>query len=487
MKKIIQPYPLVAIVGRTNVGKSTIFNRLTEKDQAITSNIPGTTRDERLGPCTWGAATVMLSDTAGLDVVSDHEIDIESLKKARGAIAKADLLIFVVDVRDGVLPQDKELAKELKKSGRQTILVINKVDANRHLNHTAEFYQLGFKDVFAISAKSGAGTGDLLDLVVDKLKNVKKESQLIDLEQKYDNEIKIALIGKPNVGKSSLINKIVGEDRAIVSSVPHTTRDSQDITIEYEARAKTEGAEDESLVTGKEKNYRLTFVDTAGIVKRPKIQNKIQKQSIEQSLINIRRSDLVLLLIDAAEDVTTQDKNISREILENGISVVFVVNKWDLIKEKTTHSDKEFTTFLYRHFPYLTWAPVVFTSAKTGFKVERLINVIIEIFENQHKKLTNNEMGAFLKMIIGKQSPRKTKGLTSPYIRNIKQVGQAPLTFEILANEANNLHFSYRRFITNELRQKFGFFGCGIRLRMVEAEPTKRHQTKKVNPLRTVK
>jgi GTPase len=442
MKTKVKQYPLVTLIGRTNVGKSTIFNRLTEKKQAIVSAIPGTTRDERFGICEWEGKMLTISDTAGLDVESDADIDKKAIAKAREAVKVADLILFVVDVRDGILPQDREYALFLKKQKKPVILVINKVDSTRQLNAANEFYQLGFDKVYSISAKTGSGTGDLLDEMYDLVADVKVKTVEIDEDKK---QIKIAIIGKPNVGKSSLMNKIAGEERAIVSPVAHTTRDSQDFEIDYE-------------------DYKLTFIDTAGIIKKRKINNTLHEQSIEQSKDSIRRADLVLLMIDADEPVTQQDKNISGEILEANKSLIFVVNKWDLLEEKYEHSDKEFITFLHKHFPYLTWAPIVFTSAKTGFKVERLIKVVTEIYENQHSLVAQEDLNDLTQFIIKKQSPRQTKGVKPPYIHTITQVGTNPLTFDVLANQAENIHFSYRRYIQNQIRKKFNYMGCGIKL-----------------------
>lgn len=452
MKKIIQPYPLVTIIGRTNVGKSTIFNRLTENKKAIVSPVPGTTRDQRFGACFWQGRNILLSDTAGLDVESSEEIDIQSIQKAKEAAEKTDVILFVVDVRDGLLPQDKDYANMIKATKKPVIVVVNKVDSNSRLEEVNEFYKLGFKKVFAISAKTGAGTGDLLDEVMEEVKDIPEKEKAPDVSP--ENEIRIAIIGKPNVGKSSLINKIIGEDRAIVSSIPHTTRDSQDITIEYK--------------DDKDIKYYLTFIDTAGIIKKRKINDKLQEQSIEQSLEMIRKSNLVLLVIDAGKEITMQDKNLAREILENNKSLIFVVNKWDLVADKTTHSDKEYTQFLHKHFPYLTWAPVIFTSAKTGFKIERLIHVVTEIYHNQYKQIPQEELDEFLKYLVKKQSPKKTKGTERPFIHQIKQVGTNPLTFEIVSDQVDNIHFSYRRYIQNQLRKRYDFMGCGIKLRQSE-------------------
>jgi len=463
MRESINNLPTVTLIGRTNVGKSTIFNRLTETGAAIISDLPGTTRDLRYGECLWRGEKFLLTDTAGLDVESEAAIDKESVKFAKQAIKHSKLIIFVVDARDGLLPQDKEYAKLLKKSGKNVVLAINKADGQKQMQQIAEFEKLGFKKSFAVSAKTGAGLGDLLDYVYDHL-GLEKKTQVAENAHSRlaDNQIKISIIGKPNVGKSSLFNQILGEKRAIVSPVPHTTRESQDLTIQYQ--------QDDS-------EYELTFIDTAGIIKKRKIQKGLQEQSIDQSLASIKRSDLCILVIDAGEEITQQDKNLAREILEQNKSLIFVVNKWDLLKDKTTHSDKEYIEYLHRSFPYLTWAPVVFTSAKTGFRVERLLREILEIYHKQGIQIEQTELDEFLKYIIKKQAPRKTKGTKAPYIHKIKQIKNNPLTFEILADGADNIHFSYRRFITNKLRDKFELWGVGIKLVLTEKVVRKHHQT----------
>ncbi|MFH0779468.1 MAG: ribosome biogenesis GTPase Der [Parcubacteria group bacterium] len=470
MKMLNKKYPIVALVGRTNVGKSMLFNRLTEKKKALVSNIPGTTRDRRYGECAWQSETVTVTDTAGLDVESNAEIDIQSVKHAKAAIAEADLVVLVVDCRAGLLPQDKEFALMLKKMKKPVVLAVNKVESQRQMNQTAEFYKLGIKDVFAVSAKTGSGTGDFLDFVFQWLKDNKK-FQAKSAESVFVREIRIALIGKPNTGKSSLLNRIVGEEKSIVSSVPHTTRDSQDVSVEY---IPNESAE--SLPAGRQafvnpqNPYLLTFTDTAGIIKKRKINDKLKKYSIEQSIESLKKSDIVLLMIDVSEPVTIQDKHLSREILENGKSLIFVVNKWDLLKDKTTSSDKEYIDFLHGHFPFLTWAPIIFVSAATGAKIQRLIETIIEIYENQHKLVTKKQMSDFLQRILRKQTPQPNKAGKHPYLHEIKQVGTDPLTFEIIAKRSESVTFPYRRYITRELRDTFGFKGCGIKLRLNEEE-----------------
>ncbi|MBI5077229.1 ribosome biogenesis GTPase Der [Candidatus Falkowbacteria bacterium] len=476
--------PLVAIIGRTNVGKSTLFNRLVGDKKALTSRIAGTTRDRRFGICGWDKQQFTIVDTAGLDVSGEEEIDRLSAGQAEKSIKEADLILFVVDGKDGLLPQDNQFARIIQKSKKPTLVVVNKIDSAKHLSRAADFYQLGFKDVFAISAKTGGGTGDLLDGVLDELRRQFKnnDARISPDDAPGYNSIKIAIIGKPNVGKSSLFNKLVGEERAIVSPVPHTTRDSQDMTIERVQNEKT---------------YHLTFVDTAGIIKHRKIKDELKERSIERSLTAIKKSDICLLLIDASEPITEQDKNLANEILEQNKSLIFIVNKWDLFPNKTTKSDKEYALYLHRFFPFLTWAPIIFLSAKTGAKVEphrqddsstrdgrhperaptsvgasrrveRLVRMTIEIFESERQKISQEQLNEFKRYLLRRKTPPRGSGFMSPYIRGIKQRGVSPLTFEIIADNADNLVFPYRRFIVSAIREYFKFPGCGIKLMLTE-------------------
>lgn len=502
MKTIAQKYPIVALIGRTNVGKSTIFNCLTHSRKALVSKIPGTTRDRRYSECDWDGQMIVLTDTAGIDANTEQLIDRESVKQTRVAMQEADVILFVVDGREGLLLPDKDFAKEIKKTGKPTILVVNKVDSEKYFRQIAEFYKLGFKEVFPLSAKSGSGTGDMLDAVI-RIINEKIPQKKIVAEYNVGNEdtkddtddddsietihdasrlpeIKISIVGKPNVGKSSLLNSILGEQRAIVSPVPHTTRESQDVTVEWLSDNKIKMQKTkkqltrnlENLPEGETEskptpsNYLLTFVDTAGIIKRRKIHDALQKDSIFQSLTSIRRSDIVLLVIDASEPITTQDKNISHAILDEDKSVIFVVNKWDTIKNKTTDSDKEYIRFLHGDFPYLTWVPIVFTSAIKEEKPTRLVDLIIEMYNSQHQTITQAHLDKFLKHLVRKRLPQKSGGTEPPFIYKIKQLSSAPLVFEIVTDQVLNISFSYQRYIQNELRKYFDFIGCGIKIRI---------------------
>ncbi len=445
----------IALLGRTNVGKSTLFNKLSDERDALVSNIAGTTRDVRQGISSWNQRQMIFLDTAGLDVKSTEDIDRKAIKHAVKEAQQADLILFVVDVKDGILPQDKEFASAIKKMGKPTILVVNKVDSNRMMNDIYEFYNLGFDKLFAVSSKTGAGTGDLLDEVVKILKIRKKK---VGPKPKLKNEIKIALIGKPNTGKSSLINAIVGEEKAIVSPVPHTTRDSQDFTVEY------------TTTEQKPKKYNLTFVDTAGIIKRRKIANYLQKISIEQSHESLSKADLAFLLIDASQPITVQDQSLAQTVIEENKSVIILINKWDLVEEKTTYSDKNYLGYLHRFLPFLKWAPVLFISAKNGAKIDKLLAKTLEIYENSQREFTKKELQEFLLHMMKKKAPPKEIGTRPPYIYEIVQIKKAPIVFEVIARDSLNIVFPYMRFMQKTLREYFQLEGCGIKLTFTEKE-----------------
>ena len=455
--KQLKYLPKVALIGRTNVGKSTIFNKFTETSRAIISDIPGTTRDLNYGLCEWDNKAFVLIDTAGLDVSTEKKIDQESIRFVEKAAHEADVLLLVVDAKSGLLHQDKEYAKQIKKYNKPIVLVINKADGHKDLSETAEFEKLGIEQNEKISAASGAGTGDLLDKVI-------KLIPMKSVQAVGKNIINVAIVGKPNVGKSSLINKIAGEERSIVSEVAHTTRDTKDFAIEVEFG---------------DKKATLNFVDTAGIRKKRKIDDEIEKESVKQSINAIYRADIVLLVIDASKEITAQDKSITKEILDTNKSLIFVVNKWDLVEDKDEHADKKYLDFLHKSFPYLTWAPVVFLSAKTGFKVQRLINVVLEVFEKQCLEISDKSLDNLLSYLIKKQTPRKTKGTKRPYIYAMKQVRVNPQAFEIEVDQPKNIHFSYIRFIKNKLRDKYDLIGVGIKLYTILYKPEKKKDYKK--------
>jgi len=434
----------VCLIGRTNVGKSTLFNLLTEEKGAITSGVPGTTRDLKQGECVWQGKSFNIVDTAGIDVSTEAKIDQVAVKSAMDAAKGSILNVLVVDAKVGLLPQDKEYARMLKKMDAPYFLLMNKVDSAKQMKSLGEFEKLGMKNSEAISGVTGAGSADFLDKVLHIVK--KKLKDYKELEEKI---IDIAIVGKPNVGKSSILNRIAGEEKAIVSELAHTTRDSQNFAVRYNYLGE---------------DVLLNFVDTAGIRKKRKISDPIEKESVRQSLYAIQKAKIVLLVIDAGEDITAQDKNITKAILEQNKSLIIVVNKWDLVEDKDTHSDKTYTEFLHKSFPYLTWAPIVFLSALTGAKIKKLITNIIEIYDKQNLEITDEEMKQYLNFIIKKQSPKKAKGTKRPYIHTFRQLATSPQTFELVTDQPENIHFSYMRYIKNQLRSRFSLEGVGIKV-----------------------
>jgi GTP-binding protein len=437
--------PKVALVGRTNVGKSTLFNKLTEEKGAIVSPIHGTTRDRKVGECQWNRRAFVLIDTAGLDVISDAAVDREAVAMAHEAMLDADLVYLVVDVHHGLLPQDREYARMIRRSKKKCIVVINKVDSPKKMNELAEFSALGFNAQIPISAISGVGTNDLLDETL-KLLPKKKAQEKQESEQ---NIINIAIVGVPNVGKSSLLNALAGEQRAIVSEVSHTTRDSQDYTLPVEKKGV---------------KYFFNFIDTAGIIKKFRSHGKIEKMSVDQSFEAIDRASIVLLMIDASQPIGASEKRITEKIIEAHKSLILVANKWDLVEDKDIHSDKKFTLHVNRSLPYLTWAPIVFMSAQNKAKVNRLIDLIVEIYTYQNQQISEKELDKMLDYIVKKQPPAKVQGIKSPFIYAVRQVRTEPMTFEIITDQPKNVHFSYVRFIQNELRDRFHLQGVGLKV-----------------------
>lgn len=485
MIKTNKKLPSVVIFGRTNVGKSTLFNKLTEKNQALVSNIEGTTRDSNIGQVNWRGKTFELIDTGGIidlkyledqlrppvlpatrgrrnetsKKIKTGDIEAKVQKQAREMVKRADLILFMVDAISGLLPQDKQMILLLKKmmphinppntkgkKKRGVILVVNKVDNQKLRKEIAEFHKLALGEPTPISAATGSGTGDLLDIIVKKLPKVNtkktKDNKLVE------EEIKICILGQPNVGKSSLLNSILGEERVIVSPIPHTTREPQDTLLNY-------------------KNKAIKLIDTAGISKKGKQRayrkkekkNALEKMGIVKSLKALAGANIALLIIDISKPITRQDLRIAEEIVDQKKSLIIIANKWDLVAERNT---KEYTNYLRGKFPFINWAPIQFTSAMTGEKVKKIMDLILEISEQREKKITESQTNTFLMKIVKIHKPAKGKGLKHPHIHKFKQVRSNPPVFELRIGAKDDLHFSYVRFIENRLREKFGFLGTPI-------------------------
>ncbi|MFA4833673.1 MAG: ribosome biogenesis GTPase Der [Patescibacteria group bacterium] len=442
--------PMIVIFGRTNVGKSTLFNRLVEKNQALISDIAGTTRDSNLNEVSWRGKKFIVVDTGGIMDLSDKisaeekigNIEIKVQDQAQQYLRRADLILFLVDTKTGLLPMDKQMALFLKKSLKETkkiILVANKVDNFRRAGEIAEFNKLALGEPFPISAATGAGTGDLLDLIIKKIKLRKTAVGTKNLLSE-EEAIRVCIIGKPNVGKSSLLNSILGYERVIVSPEPHTTREPQDTEIIYKTKP-------------------IVLVDTAGISKKGTKTKGLEKHGIMKSLKALEKSSIALLVIDINEDITHQDAKLVEEIFERKASLIIIANKWDLIEKK---DPKKYSDYIYGSFPFATWAPIHFTSALTGGKVNKILDLILKINEGRKIILGDSQLNKFLLKIVKIHLPAKGKGTKKPHIYEFKQTQNNPPKFQLRIGSRDDLHFSYVRFVTNRLREKFGFLGTPI-------------------------
>ena len=459
--------PLVVIFGRTNVGKSTLFNALVEKKQALVADIPGTTRDSNIGQVSWGRLSFNLIDTGGIidlkyltgQSAKTNDIEVKVQQQARQYLDQADLILFLVDNKTGLLPQDKQMALILKKTAdaKKIILVANKVDSPGKRAKTAEFFKLALGDVIAISAANGSGTGDLLDIVVKRLES--RNSQLTThhpkvyfknglrvMSYELQDIIKVCIIGKPNVGKSSLLNSLLGYQRVIVSPIPHTTREPQDTDIIYQ-----------------EKNIKL--IDTAGISKKGAKTKGLEKYGIAKSLGMLTKADIALLVLDISEGITHQDAKLIEEILNQQKSLILIANKWDLIKARDT---KKYTNYIYGKLPFTQFVPIQFTSALTGEKVKKILDLILAIDQERKLKLGDSQLNKFLLRLVKIHRPAKGKGVKHPRIYEFKQIAANPPRFIIRLGPKDNIHFSYLRFMENRLRENFGFTGTPITIKIAK-------------------
>ena len=448
----------IALIGRANVGKSTLFNTLLEEKKAIVSEIAGTTRDRNYAKMNWRGAVFELIDTGGIDIIHPSDIEKDILYQAEVAEKEADLILFLVDAKTGLMPQDKKVAHLIKKNGHPTLLVANKADSKKLKESVAEFYQLNLGEPLPVSALNGTGTGDLLDKIVEQIKT---DIPAADPRTPAPT-LKIAIIGKPNTGKSSLVNAILGEERLITSATPYTTRDSQDIELTY-------------------KNQHFILIDTAGIRKKAKIRNKLEIFSVGQSLASIKRADVTLLMTDVSEPLGKQDKTLSSEIKNAKTSLIIVANKWDKIKEKDDKTINKFIEYYQYIFPFLSYAPIIFISALEKQRVHKILDLAGTVYQERFRQITDNAMDKFLKWAIKKNLPPKAKGTRPPRLLSFSQVRTNPPTFILKIDSLTSLANSYLRFLVKTLHQKFGFQGTPINIRL-EAIDTK-HSSKKKKAL----
>lgn len=459
--------PLVAIVGRPNVGKSTFFNRMLGERVAIVEDMPGTTRDRLYGDTDWNGRTFTLIDTGGLEFGSDIPVGQVGLTGQSGdlmdhvqaqaelAIEEADVIVFMVDAGSGITAADQEVADVLRRTKKPIIVAANKADNATRRMDTVEFYNLGLGEPIAISSSQGTGTGDLLDLIVEELPPTDEEEE----DDEEDETPRIAIVGRPNVGKSSLLNAIVGIDRAIVSDIPGTTRDAIDTEIEFEGR-------------------KLVLIDTAGIRRRGRVGPGVEKYSVLRSSRAIERCDVALLLIDASEGIAAQDMHIAGEVSESAKGIVIVINKWDLAQEQRRaereedilpHPDDEIDSAEYyrklvlEEFKFMPYAPVIFASAKTGYHTQSILETVVHIAEMRFLRVPTSRLNEVVQDAVRRHHPAiiRNKPLKVYYAT---QTRVNPPTFTFFVNDTEAMHFSYERYLENRLREAFGFRGTGIRL-----------------------
>lgn len=428
--------PIVAIVGRPNVGKSTLFNRLAGKRISIVQDTPGVTRDRVYAEAEWLSYNFTMIDTGGIEPERDDIIVKQMRRQANIAIETADVIVFIVDGKEGLTPADNEVATMLRKSKKPVVLVVNKVDSLKEEDNAWEFYNLGIGDPVTISASQGLGLGDMLDKVVENFdKSIYEEEE--------DEYIRIAMIGKPNVGKSSLINKLLGEERVIVSDVPGTTRDAIDSYLETE-----EG--------------KFILIDTAGLRRKSKVKEEIERYSVVRTYAAIERADVCILMIDATEGITEQDEKIIGYAHEMRKAIMVIVNKWDLVEKDDKTLDK-FKKELQSNLKFLSYAEYLFISALTGQRTHKVLQMAKYCYDNYNKRISTGILNDVIsKAVLMKEPP--TVGVKRMKIYYATQVATRPPKFVFFVNDESTRHFSYERYLENQLRNSFDFKGTGIQI-----------------------
>lgn len=449
--------PVVAIVGRPNVGKSTLFNRLAGERLAVVDAVPGTTRDRIVAEAEWTGVVFDIMDTGGIDPIETHKGQgreplsigsadfVEQIRiQAEIAIQNADAVLFLTEVTSGVTPADQEVAQILRRSQKEkdgvpyppVLVVVNKCDNLARDQEAYQFYELGMGEPYPISAQHGTGTGNLLDALVALFTDA-------PTEEEEDERVKIAIVGKPNVGKSSLLNRLLGEERVLVSEIPGTTRDAVDTYIDFEG-------------------FPLTLIDTAGIRRRGKIDPGVEKYSVLRSFGAIRRADVTLLVIDAVEGVTAQDTHVAGYVLDEWKSVVIVINKWDAI-EKDTYTMDTFTKEVRRSLNFLDYVPVLYISAKTGQRVAQVLPMALRVQEERLVRLPTSKLNQIIHNAQDRHAPPSTAGKPLKFYYGT-QVRSDPPTFMLYVNDPQLVHFSYMRYLENCIREEYPFLGTPIRL-----------------------
>ena len=438
---------IVALVGRPNVGKSTLFNRIIGRRMAVVSDVAGTTRDRLYADADWAGMNFTVVDTGGIEITEgrstaplseDSEQFLPQIRhQAAVAMQDADVIVQVVDGQTGLTAADREVADILRQTEKPVIVAANKLESTKLVDTAYEFYELGLGEVFAISSLHGSGTGDLLDAVVEAI----PPAALV--EEPEDESIRIAILGRPNVGKSTLLNKMLGEERVIVSPIAGTTRDSIDEKLRWHGQD-------------------FTIIDTAGIRRRGKIEPGIEKYSVLRALKTLRRADVALLLIDGVEGVTSQDAHIAGLLVDENVGLILLVNKWDVV-EKDAHTMPVYEAEVRREFAFLAYAPLLFISAETGQRVNRILETVMEVQQARHHRLSTGELNDLMRDIVAHHQP-PTKAGTQLKFYYATQVAAAPPTFVFFVNRPEMVHFGYQRYMENRIREHYPFTGTPIRL-----------------------
>ncbi len=426
--------PIVAIVGRTNVGKSTLLNRLSGRRIAVVADLPGTTRDRVFAFVSWQGRELTVIDTGGWQAKPQESLEQKVKQQVEAAIAQADVIIFLVDVKDGAIAADEEITDVLRAANKPIILAVNKVDSSKQVNQVADFYHLGMGEPIAISAHHNRGIDELMDAVLASL-----PSQPVSIAE--PGEAKLAIVGRPNVGKSTLLNALLGDERAIVHESPGTTRDSLDAIIRWGDK-------------------EILLVDTAGIKRRGRVDAGVDYYSLLRALQAINRCDVVLLLIDASEFITAQDMHIAGYTIEVGKGIILLVNKWDLIPQEQR---QRFKQSVERRLRFASYTPIFYISAKLGQGINRILPQAWEIWQERQKRLPQSEVNELVKQAVSSHSPPRTGSRLLHIVRAYQDESQ-PATFVLVVNDPKLVHFSYQRYLENKLRQGFGFRGVPLKL-----------------------
>ncbi len=427
--------PIVVIVGRQNVGKSTLVNRITGKEIAIVEDFPGTTRDRIFSDTDWNGVDFTLVDTGGLELQDQSDMSREVRKQAEAAIKEADVIVFLTEVKTGLMPADHDIADILRRSQKPVILAVNKVDSEKERPEAAEFYQMGFGENIPLSAHHGRGVAELLDKIVSVL------PPQVDSGESTEAGIRVAIVGRPHVGKSLLLNSLLGKERSIVGHQPGTTRDAIDTVFDFNGQ-------------------NMIIIDTAGIRRRGRVEKGIEWFSVLRSMRAIDRSDMALLVVDATEPLTDQDAHIAGYIEKAGKGIIILVNKWDLVTEK---NKTVYNEYIVSRLKFASYAPILYISAKLGQGINKIMPLAAQIYQERSMKIPDQELNILIKEAVASHnSPHKGNKVLS--ISSVKQSGINPPTFQFMVNDPRLIHFSYERFLENRLREIYGFQGTPIRL-----------------------